>query len=244
MRSLPSYLLLAQAAPGHTLDVVDLFLDAGVMAKLVFLVLAVMSVASWAIMISKLLQYNRATRDGDRFLDVFRRSNRFSQVNAAAGQLSGTPMVGLFKAGYAEIDAQVKDAKRAGDGDGDGLRIRSLAGVERTLRRAISVELNVLGKGTAFLATTAAAAPFIGLFGTVWGIMVAFGNIGATGNASLAAVAPGIAEALITTVVGLAVAIPAVIAYNHYASKLALFTSELEGFASEFIGTLAREGRV
>jgi biopolymer transport protein TolQ len=211
------------------------------MAWMVFGVLGIMSVGSWAIMVSKALQYRKSDLDGEEFLDVFRRSKRFSEVNAAAGRLTGTPMVGLFQAGYAEIDAQVKAAQEAAQQGADGkFRVKSLDGVERSLRRAIGVELAVLGRGTAFLATTAAAAPFIGLFGTVWGIMVAFNDIGASGSASLAVVAPGIAEALINTAAGLAAAIPALMGYNYFGARLRNMRGEMQDFVLEFMNLTER----
>jgi biopolymer transport protein TolQ len=223
----------------------QLFLESGPMAKAVFFVLAGMSLASWAIMISKTVQYRRARVHGQEFLDIFRKSKRFSEVNAAAGRLFGTPMVGLFQAGYAEIDSQVKaaqEAARAGTptGAGTAFRVKSLDGVERSLRRAIGVELAVLNRGNYFLATTAAASPFIGLFGTVWGIMIAFQGIGASGSTSLAAVAPGIAEALINTAAGLVAAIPALVGFNYFGSRLRLFRGQMEDFVLEFMNLTER----
>lgn len=236
--------IAAMAAPGtgHEMNIVSLFLGAGPMAMFVFLVLAIMSVGSWAIMISKALQYRRADRDGAEFLDIFRRSKRFSEVNAAAGRLSGSPMVGLFQAGYAEIDAQVKAAQDAAQGQSapGQFRVKSLDGVERSLRRAIGVELAVMGKGSSFLATTAAAAPFIGLFGTVWGIMVAFNNIGMSGSTSITAVAPGIAEALVNTAAGLAAAIPALVGFNFFGSRARTLRGEMQDFVLEFMNLTER----
>ena len=239
MLSIPIPLATAQGT-----SVFELAWHSGPMAKFVFLLLAAMSVGSWAIMISKWLQYRRADRDGHDFLEVFRRSKRFSEVNAAAGRLTGTPLVGLFQAGYAEIDAQVKNLQarqtQAGDATNGGYRIRSMGGVERSLRRAIGVEVAVLSKGTSFLATTAAAAPFIGLFGTVWGIMVAFGDIGATGSTSLTTVAPGIAEALVNTAAGLAAAIPALVGFNYFGARLRQMRGEMQDFVLEFINLTER----
>ncbi len=233
-------ILLAQTTPVPS--IVDLFLEAGTMAKLVFLTLALMSVGSWGIMISKLLQYRRADVHGREFLEVFRRSKRFSEVNAAAGRLTGTPMVGLFQAGYAEIDAQVKAAQEAAKADPSAaaFRVKSLEGVERSLRRAIGVEQAVLSRGTAFLATTASAAPFIGLFGTVWGIMVAFNEIGVTGSTSITAVAPGIAEALVNTAAGLVAAIPALVGFNYYGSRLRDMRAQMQDFILEFMNLTER----
>lgn len=236
-------LILAQTTGQEGFDVIALFLEAGPMAKVVFAILAFMSITSWAIMISKGLQYRRARLHGEEFLEIFRSSKRFSEVNAAAGRLHGTPLVGLFQAGYAEIDAQVKAARERAEGQAPKpgtFRVRSLEGVLRSLRRAIGVEASVLGRGTAFLATTAAASPFIGLFGTVWGIMLAFNDIGATGSTSLVAVAPGIAEALINTAAGLAAAIPALVGFNYFGYRLRLMRAELEDFVLEFMNLTER----
>lgn len=235
---------IAQSTPaGHSTSVVQLFLQAGPMAKVIFAVLALMSIGSWAIMISKALQFRKADHHGAEFLEIFRRSKRFSEVNAVASRLAGTPMVGLFQAGYAEIDAQVKAAQeepRNGGNPATSFRVKSLDGVERSLRRAIGVELAVLSRGTSFLATTAAAAPFIGLFGTVWGIMVAFGNIGATGSTSITAVAPGIAEALVNTAAGLAAAIPALVGFNYFGARLRRLRGEMQDFVLEFMNLTER----
>lgn len=231
-------LLLAQAS--HP-SLWQLFLESGPSAKVVFGILAILSLGSWGIMIGKALQYRRATVHGEEFLEVFRRSKRFSEVSATTGRLYGTPLVGLFQAGYAEIDAQVKAARESGQQTSSGgFRVKSLEGVERSLRRAIGVESTVLSKGTAFLATTAAASPFIGLFGTVVGIMLAFQNIGLTGSTSLAAVAPGIAEALINTAAGLAAAIPALMGYNYFSARLRQARSEMQDFVLEFMNLTER----
>lgn len=234
--------ILAIAQSGPQAGIFELFWESGPMAKVVFLVLGILSVGSWAIMISKALQYRKADQEGEEFLDIFRRSKRFSEVNSAAGRLTGTPMVGLFQAGYAEIDAQVKAAQESGQKEETPgrFRVKSLDGVERSLRRAIGVELSVLDRGTAFLATTASASPFIGLFGTVWGIMVAFNEIGATGSASLAVVAPGIAEALINTAAGLAAAIPALMGFNYFGSRLRQMRGDMQDFVLEFMNLTER----
>ncbi len=239
--NLPSIMIVGQARTTPT--ALDMFLDAGPMAWIVFAILATMSIGSWAIMISKILQYRRADAEGEEFLEIFRRSKRFSEVNAAAGRLTATPMVGLFQAGYAEIDAQVKAAQEAAqkaNAPASTFRVKSLEGVERSLHRAIAVEQAVLTRGTAFLATTASASPFIGLFGTVWGIMVAFNEIGATGSTSITAVAPGIAEALINTAAGLVAAIPALVGFNHFAARLRDLRSQMQDFILEFMNLTER----
>ena len=232
-----STVLLANA--GGSQSILDLFLSGGIMGKIVFGILALFSLASWTIMMGKYLQLGRAARHSRRFLETFRRSRKFSEVNAATGQYFASPLVGLFQAGYVEVDAQVK-ARRDDDTSGGSYRIKSLVGVERSLRRALAVEQQLLTKGTAFLATTASAGPFIGLFGTVWGIMVAFTDIGASGSTSIVAVAPGIAEALINTTAGLGAAIPALVGYNYFGSRLRASRSEMEDFILEFLNLTER----
>lgn len=245
---------IAQVAPGARAGaetgpgIVDFFLESGPMAKVVLGILVIFSVGSWAIMLWKQLQVRKANAQTDRFLEVFRRSTRFSEVNDAAPRLDASPLVGIFQAGYAEIDAQVKAAQASSPssrestaaGPPASYSIRSLASLERTLRRAIAVETRQLAKGTPFLATTAASTPFIGLFGTVWGIMVAFQEIGFTGSSSIVTVAPGIAEALINTAAGLAAAIPALIGYNHFAARLRELRGRMEDFALELVNLAER----
>ena len=222
---------------GEGPSLLETFWKAGAMAKFVFLLLAVMSIASWAIMIGKFLHFRRMGRATRRFLDVFRQSQRFSEVNDAAGRLDASPLVGLFQAGYVEIDAQIKASR---DGTEAGYRMKSLDGLQRSLRRALGVEQKVLSRGTGFLATTAAASPFIGLFGTVWGIMIAFQTIGLTGSTSLATVAPGIAEALVNTAAGLGAAIPALIGFNYFSNEIRQARAEMEDFLLEFINLAER----
>lgn len=232
-----SLLFTAQLAAESEPGMVDLFLRAGPMAKFVLGLLAAMSIVSWSIMIGKQLQMRRAVRQSREFLEVFRRSERFSEVNHAAASLGASPLVGLFQAGYVEIDSQVK---AGGSGEAGGYRLKSLEGVHRSLRRALAVERGVLSRGIAFLATTAAASPFIGLFGTVWGIMIAFRDIGISGSTSLATVAPGIAEALVNTAAGLVAAIPALVGYNFFANRIRELALEMEDFILEFLNLAER----
>jgi biopolymer transport protein TolQ len=237
--------VVAQVAPvspvGEREGILDLFLSTGAMGKAVFVLLALFSLASWTIMIGKFFQLARSARHTRQFLDIFRRSRKFSEVNAASSRHVASALVGLFQAGYVEIDAQVK-ARREEEPSGAGsrYRIKSLSAVERSLRRAMAVELALLAKGAPFLATTAAASPFIGLFGTVWGIMVAFNDIGATGSTSIVAVAPGIAEALVNTAAGLAAAIPALVGYNYFGTRLRALRAEMEDFILEFMNLTER----
>jgi biopolymer transport protein TolQ len=218
----------------------DAFARSGPMAALVLGLLIFFSVVSWAIFLWKIVIYRRARGHSRRFLEVFRASKRFSEVSAATARLSASPLVGVFQAGYAEIDGQIRSNADPSGGLTTRYEIRSMAGVERTLHRAVAAELQLLARGSSFLATTAAAAPFIGLFGTVWGIMRAFEDIGRTGSTSLVAVAPGIAEALINTAAGLAAAIPALVGYNWLGGELKRSRTQLEDFTLEFLNLSER----
>lgn len=224
--------------PGNGL--LDFFWQSGPMAKIILATLVLFSLGTWAIMIGKTVQLARADDHSKHFLEAFHKSSRFSEVNAVAGKLHASPLVGIFQAGYAEIDSQIKNAEPEAGGERRAYRITSLPALERTLRRAAGVELSGIARWTPFLATTAAAAPFIGLFGTVWGIMVAFRDIGVSGSTSIVSVAPGIAEALINTAAGLAAAIPALVGYNYFAQRLKRLRSRLEDFVLEFLNLAER----
>jgi biopolymer transport protein TolQ len=232
--------ILAQMPATGRPGLLGMFLHAGPMAWIVAGVLVLLSLGSWAIMIGKFFHFRRATHQSEEFLEQFRTSQRFSEVNSAAGRLEASPLVGIFQAGYIEIDAQIKAARQEGAAEHGGYRMRSLGGLERSLRRAVGSELALLAKNSGFLATTAAASPFIGLFGTVWGIMVAFQDIGVSGSTSLVAVAPGIAEALVNTALGLAAAIPALMGYNFFSNRVRAFRAEMEDFVLEMINLAER----
>lgn len=232
--------MMFQLGPETGPSLFDFFKQAGPMAKAILVLLALMSLGSWAIMIGKLVQLRRADQQSEKFLEAFHRSQRFSEVNAQAGKLRSSPLVGLFQAGYAEIDSQIKSAQGPDAGERKAYRITSLPALQRTMTRSASVEVQNLARWITFLATTAAAAPFIGLFGTVWGIMDAFRDIGMTGSTSIVAVAPGIAEALINTAAGLATAIPALIGYNYFSHRVRTLRSRLEDFALEFLNLAER----
>lgn len=227
--------------PQQGVGLLSSFKDAGPMAKVVLAVLILFSLGSWAVMIGKLVQLRRADEQSGKFLEAFHRSQRFSEVNSQAGKLRASPLVGIFQAGYAEIDAQIKHAQGPdAGGERKAYKITSLPALQRTLTRAAGIELQGLTRWITFLATTAAATPFIGLFGTVWGIMEAFNNIGTTGSTSIVAVAPGISEALINTAAGLAAAIPALIGYNYFSHRVRMLRGQLEDFALEFLNLAER----
>jgi biopolymer transport protein TolQ len=206
----------------------------GWVGKAVLATLLIFSVLSWAVILVVWQRFKRSERASRRFVAIFRKAKRLVDVQSALGQLAQSPLVGLFRAGYAEIEAQIAhtDAQRQ--------IIRSLDAVERSLIRATRIEAARLSRFVPFLATTAAATPFIGLFGTVWGIMDAFANIGATGSTSITAVAPGISEALINTAAGLFAAIPALIAYNYFVQQLRRARGEMEDFTLEFLNLTER----
>jgi biopolymer transport protein TolQ len=214
----------------------------GPVAAGVLVLLMVFSLVSWAIIIFKGLALRRAYVQSRTFLDVFRKSSKFSEVNSVCGQLSASPLVGVFQAGYHEVNQQVRPATGGGAPATPPARptVRSLESLSRALVRAATVESTRLERRVTFLATTASVTPFVGLFGTVWGIMNAFGDIGMAGSASLAVVAPGISEALITTAMGLAAAIPAAFFYNFYTSRIKVLSSMMDDFALEFLNIVER----
>jgi biopolymer transport protein TolQ len=226
--------------------VVNLIARSTVVAKGVILVLALFSVVSWAVMLYKWWTFSHAGKQTAQFLDVFRRSAKFSEVQAVCRSLNDSPLVGLFQSGYTELTAQLRQATpEVSNGPNPKTAparptIKSLAAVDRALMRASVVEVNKLEHWIPFLATTASVTPFIGLFGTVWGILVAFEQIGQTGSTSIAAVGPGISEALVTTALGLAAAIPAVMAYNHLTNRVKGFASDMDDFSMEFLNIAER----
>jgi biopolymer transport protein TolQ len=245
----PGWFVLAlqlegSAAPARETsgNIVDLIKDASPISQVVLAILLIFSVISWGIVLYKALVFRRIEKQTTTFLDVFRRSTKFSEVQAVCKSLEASPLVGMFQAGYAELNLQLRQPAAPGSPSGVAPRptLKSLAAVDRALLRASSVEVNKLEKRVPFLATTASITPFIGLFGTVWGIMTSFSNIGAQGSTDLSVVAPGIAEALIATAVGLFAAIPAVYFYNHFSTKVKLYASEMDDFALEFLNIAER----
>jgi biopolymer transport protein TolQ len=232
-------LVLGAAEPATSeTDIISLVLNASIEVKLVMVTLLIFSAVSWAIVFYKYAQLRRARNQSATFLDVFRKSSRFSEVQAVCGNLAHSPLVGLFLSGYTELNAQLRTG---GSGEskptaGSGRpTLRSLDAVDRALLRASTTEVSKLEHRVSFLATTASITPYIGLFGTVLGIMASFQEIGATGSSSLGVVAPGIAEALVATAMGLFAAIPAVYFYNDITGQIKHFTNEMEDFSMEFL---------
>ncbi len=221
-------------------NIVQLFLTAGWTAKAVLLILALFSFGSWAVIVGKLWSFSRADSHSGRFVAHFRKSRKFADVLGVCDQYPSSPLVGLFRAGYAELDAQVKAGRDVAPADSGRLFVKSFPAIERALERAAGVESNRLTRRLPFLATTASATPFIGLFGTVWGILGAFRQIGVTGSTSIVTVAPGIAEALVNTAAGLVAAVPALIAYNYFNGRVKVIRSEMRDFALEFLNLAER----
>ena len=219
-------------------DIVYLVTHASITVQTVLVILLLFSGVSWGVIFYKLWIYSHADRQTATFLDVFRKSSKFSEVQAVCRSLPASPLVGLFQAGYAELNTQLRanpgaDAKLAQPAARPTLK--SLDAVDRALLRAGTVEMTKLERRVTFLATTASITPFIGLFGTVWGIMTSFQGIGAAGSSSLGVVAPGIAEALVATAAGLFAAIPAVYFYNHFTNRVKHFAAEMDDFSLEFL---------
>jgi biopolymer transport protein TolQ len=244
--------VLAQQVPGGaapvpgTGDIWAILAEAHPINQGVFVVLVVFSVVSWGVIAFKALNYRKAERQTQAFLDIFRRSQKFSEVQGACPTLPESPLVGIFQAGYAELNAQFRAGgpTSAGSGNPSGVAtrpmLRSLDAVDRALIRAATAEVTKLEQRLTFLATTASITPFIGLFGTVVGIMIAFRRIGETGSTNLAVVAPGISEALIATAMGLFAAIPATYFYNHYNHRLKELSAVMDDFALEFLNIAER----
>jgi biopolymer transport protein TolQ len=231
------------APPAGSFDVIEVIRSSTLINQGVLALLVVFSIASWAIILFKSWEYRRVARQTRTFLEVFRKSAKFSEVNAICPSLPESPLVGVFQAGYAELNAQFRiTGAGAANPSTPAARpiLKSLDAVDRALIRAATAETSKLEKRVTFLATAASVSPYIGLFGTVIGIMIAFNRIGATGSTNLAVVAPGISEALIATAMGLFAAIPALLAYNHFTHRVKEFAAAMDDFALEFLNIAER----
>jgi biopolymer transport protein TolQ len=216
-------------------EVWQLLTNTGPVARLVLLILLAFSVLSWAIIFQKYRGFRAARRESQEFLKVFRQSKKLSEIRAFCRTLKESPLPEVFYSGYREIESQAAMAENPAKP-----RIRSLEAVRRALQIGASGELSRLEKWVTWLATTGNVAPFVGLFGTVWGIIDAFHGMGTAGTASLRSVAPGISEALITTAAGLFTAIPAVIAYNIFLQRIREFGNQMDDFSLEFLNMTER----
>ena len=222
------FIPLATAPQG--LNVWSLVWEAGPMGKFVLFLLVAFSVISWGIVAERWRRFRRAESETDKFLDRFHQGGGLAAIQDDTSQLKWSPVAEVYRAGFREISLNP-----VAEGE---VRGESLEAVDRMLRKSAGVQLTELERSLGFLATTASASPFIGLFGTVWGIMNAFRSIGVQGTASIAAYAPGIAEALVATAAGLIAAVPAVIAYNHFLARLGSMESLIEEFRADFLHRL------
>jgi len=224
----------------------DMVINAGFVVQLVLLLLLIFSVVSWAIILMKYFNIRKIKKENEFFLNSYMKSSKLSEMFLEAKRYRNSTLAEVFRTGYTELTKLTKtvrgnppgkDAQEAG---GQALEVAGIDNVERAMNRACGEQTTKLEAALGFLATTGSASPFIGLFGTVWGIMDTFKGIGARGSATLAVVAPGISEALIATAAGLAAAIPAVIAYNYYLHGIKTMTLDMDNFASELLNIVER----
>lgn len=221
-------------------DIIQMMVHAGLVVKIVLSILLLFSLISWTIIFTKWHLLRRAKKQTAYFLDLFWDNKEFSKVFNESDDLTYSPIANLFRSGYSELSRTRALQPSFSSGDEAGIQMY-IENIERTLRKTLIHQNYRLEKAIPFLATTGNAAPFIGLFGTVWGIMESFRGIGLKGSASLAVVAPGISEALIATAVGLAAAIPAVVAYNYFSQRVMELRTEMDSFNNDFLGIIKRQ---
>jgi len=214
---------------------------AGLMVKLVMITLLIFSVVSWWIIIMKQMLFKRASNASEEFLTRFWESKTLNDAYQSAKEYTLSPEAAVFVSGFNEL--RKISAARSNEANPENLQMQlaTMENLKRAVRKAQIIESDRLQQSLAFLATTGSATPFIGLFGTVWGILTSFQEIGIRGSASLSVVAPGISEALVATAAGLAVAIPAVVFYNFYSNKLLVFESDIDNFSSDFLNLIERD---
>lgn len=241
------------------INFIHMISNAGLMVQFVLILLLFFSITSWAIIFIKYRYIRRAFKESALFTDFFWKSRDLSDAYAKAKQLHRSPVARIFRIGYMELKklrrsgvpitsqssqspgTETSSNVKFGNDKIENAKFRGTENVKRSLHRAINTETTRMIQMVPFLATTGNTTPFIGLFGTVWGIMNSFHGIGQRGSASLAVVAPGISEALIATAAGLAVAIPAVIAFNYFMQKIRIIESELESFSADFLNVIERD---
>ncbi len=227
-------------------SLLNMVLNAGMMVQFVLLLLLLFSVISWAIILMKYRVLRQVQKENDAFLDAYMKGTKLSEIFPESKKYGNAALAEIFRSGYTELVKVTKVIKESPAGreqegaDRLSLEMSRIDNVVRALNRARDSESTKLESTLGFLATTGSASPFIGLFGTVWGIMNTFKDIGARGSATLAVVAPGISEALIATAAGLAAAIPAVIFYNYYLNRIKNMTQEMDNFSSELLNIIER----
>lgn len=226
------------------LSISDMILHAGPMGQAVMITLLLFSLVSWSIIFMKIKLFKKAESETDEFMEAFWSSTTLNDADDSAKRFTLSPEAAVFTAGFTELQ-KINKIRNSKDSNSDNepleMQLATMDNLKRAIRKAESQEVTDLGRSLSFLATTGSAAPFIGLFGTVWGIMASFHDIGQRGSASLAVVAPGISEALVATAAGLAVAIPAVIAYNYFANRLGEIENEMQNFSTDFLNLVERD---
>lgn len=235
--------LLAQAGPPKA-SPLELLRGADIPTWIVLVTLLVFSLMSWWIIFWKARQFSVVRKQGDRFLEQIEKAQRLEDAYKAILALPESPYSRVFRQGVNFFSELRPGSLRQGAPVAEGLSLTQLEVLRMVLEKEEAEERDELARGLTWLAVIGSVGPLLGLLGTVIGVMNVFLGIAATGSSSLSSVAPGVGQALIATVAGLFVAIPSVLAYNHFVGRLNLVASELEGFSAEFIGTLAREGRV
>ena len=226
------------------LSISNMIMHAGPMGQLVMLTLLIFSLASWSIIFMKTRLFKKVATETDAFLEAFWTSKTLKDADDSARRFPLSPEAAVFSAGFSELQKinKIRSSKDQNtNNESLEMQLATMDNLKRAIRKAESQEVADLGKSLPFLATTGSAAPFIGLFGTVWGIMASFHDIGMRGSASLAVVAPGISEALVATAAGLAAAIPAVIAYNYFANRLGDIENEIQNFSTDFLNLVERD---
>ena len=231
-------------------DIIQMIVHAGLVVKFVLLILLLFSIISWTIIFVKFRLLGKAKRETESFLELFWEEKEFKKIYSACEDLRFSPLARLFSAGYAEFTrirriqaSLVSQEGHAPAGGQDHSRSQQaiMDNLNRSLKKGTIDQINRLERAISFLATTGNTAPFIGLFGTVWGIMESFRSIGLKGSANLAVVAPGISEALIATAAGLAAAIPAVVAFNYFTHRISALRAEMDIFTSDFLSMVERQ---
>lgn len=221
-------------------DIVQMIFHAGTMVKFVLLLLFFLSLFSWTIIFMKLRLFKRLTDENEKFMELFSSSREIQKVYVESKVFTFSPFAKSFRAGYTEFNRSKTLQANPDEDKAYQSQHTIMENVQRVVKKILAIQISRLEKGLTFLATTGNASPFIGLFGTVWGIMTSFRSIGMKGSATLAVVAPGIAEALIATAAGLAAAIPAVVAFNYFSRRVRALQVEMGNFNSDLIGLLER----
>ena len=231
------------------MNLIHMISNACLMVQFVMALLLIFSIVSWSIILIKYLYIRKAYKESAYFIDFFWKSRDLSEAFAKAKQFRGSPIARIFRIGYLElkkltqsgVPIKSSQSSETAPNSSLGTKFTGTDNIKRALRRSINTEIAQMTQMVPFLATTGNTAPFIGLFGTVWGIMNSFHGIGLSGSASLAVVAPGISEALIATAAGLAAAIPAVIAFNYFMQKIRTLETELQSFSSDLLNIVERD---